>query len=389
MTSGNERPGLINELTNRTSKETYMSRQPGLLSLVLSILVLPSCTDEPLAQPPDDPPPHVQQDTTSHDVEWTVYTWGEPRGTSAFYDVFAISDTDVWAVGEVYMNTGLKDSLGREIDIVNVARWNGKEWTPTNVPSATSAPWKLDYWRRINAVFAFASNDVWMATEARTYIHYDGKNFTSERIIEQRGDPKRIWGRTPGDIYICGDNGSLTRYYRGIFHLMETGTDVYLSDIYGADNGDFWTGGYQYWDLGRAFLKITGGKVINVDRRFQFLGASNVWVYEDTLYADVGTGVFIQSVRDTTHWRFMHWKEIAYPLGFIRGFRGSAHNNLFAVGDFGTIIHYNGKTWYMYPFFSLSNHTRFWSVTVTKQNVWCVGTDPQDRAVIYHGKLKQ
>ncbi len=356
-----------------------------------ALLLLPSCTDEPPAQPPDDPPPHVQQDTTSHDVEWTVYTWGDPnKSTSAFYDVFALNDTCVWAVGDIHAeDTDKFDSLGRWITPYNIAYWNGKTWTLSSRHTKRSSG---DVWyEQLRAVYAFRSDDVWFFSEM-AYIHWDGSNWRTEYVRDRRGSMKRIWGRTPGDIYICGTNGSLTRYYRGIFHLMETGTDVDLSDIYGADNGDFWTGGYQYWDLKNVFLYVTNDKVSPLMRSAngkRFYGGKTIWISKDTLYADVGSGIYVQSVRDTNQWRFIHWPAIASPIGYMRGMRGSADNNIFCVGDFGSIVHYNGKSWYVYPFFSFSNNTTFYSVTVTKENVWCVGIDPQDRAVIYHGKLKQ
>ena len=46
-------------------------------------------------------------DTTSHAYSWQTFYVG--AGTSALYDVFAISDTDVYAVGEYY----LLDSTGQ------------------------------------------------------------------------------------------------------------------------------------------------------------------------------------------------------------------------------------------------------------------------------------
>jgi hypothetical protein len=79
---------------------------PGLvftLSAAACILACSSCSEKP-TQPP--PPPATEPDTTSHDFTWTTYTLGD--GQSYLQDVYAVSDTDVWAVGEIY----LKDSTG-------------------------------------------------------------------------------------------------------------------------------------------------------------------------------------------------------------------------------------------------------------------------------------
>ncbi|MBD3225939.1 MAG: hypothetical protein GF313_14515, partial [Caldithrix sp.] len=58
-------------------------------------------------------------DTTSHAFEWQIYEFPveERIVQNYFWDIFAASDTNVWAVGQVY--TDEKDSAGEYLDPYN------------------------------------------------------------------------------------------------------------------------------------------------------------------------------------------------------------------------------------------------------------------------------
>ncbi len=65
-------------------------------------------------------------DTTSHEFDWRVYTFGGQKGTSLFYDVAIIDENDIWAVGEIYTeDIDTYDSLGNWIDPYNAAHLDG------------------------------------------------------------------------------------------------------------------------------------------------------------------------------------------------------------------------------------------------------------------------
>lgn len=334
---------------------------------------------------PSVAPVHTQQDTTSHDVTWTVHVFGDPDGGSSYFkDVFAISDTDVWAVGVI----NVKDDQGNWGNPCNAAHWDGKEWKLMSFKLASAYPQDSGY-QDLKAVFAFSHNDVWFFSNM-SYLHWDGKKFTSKYVWYFYGAIERVWGLSSKLMYIVGSDGAITITNGDIFQSVNSGTSCDLLDVRGDAHGTVWVGGYQNSPLiDLAFLRITDIYHVTAIRTSRWpldlAGVNDIWISRDTLYAVCGSGIFIQSTNDSTHWRFLAWSTIALPVGYIRGMRGTADNNIFLAGDFGTIIHYNGKSWYMYPFFSLSRYLGFYSVAVCNKKVYAVGWDDNDQAVIYEG----
>lgn len=354
---------------------------------ILPLLQL-ACDEEQVSPPVIPPPIHKQQDTTSHDVTWTTCTLGLAGvAMNILRDVYAINDTDVWVVGMIRTaETERRDSLGNWVPNFNAAHFDGKTWTPVRI-------WHKDQndlmaADPLNSVIAFGKNDVFFFSEG-AFIHWDGKSFTSNWITTARwGAFLKGWGSSPSNIFVATTLGTVTHFNGTTFKKIETGTSERFGDIYGSKEGTVWTGGYDHGDLSRAFVRIEGSKSASIDR-LAFDGCRTLWISADTLYADVGTGIFIQSLRDTSHWRLLPMMTIAFPLGYIRSMRGTTDNDIFMVGDFATIIHYNGKSWYQYPFFSLSAQKSFRAVSVTQNTVFAVGFDEQNRGLIYIGSKKR
>ena len=67
----------------------------------------------------------------------------------------------------------------------------------------------------------------------------------------------------------------------------------------------------------------------------------------------------------------------------MESIRGTAENNIFAVGHFGFVAHYNGSTWHYYP--ELYRYAIASSVAVIGNSVFVVGTDGS-QAFIYVGR---
>jgi hypothetical protein len=353
----------------------------ALLTFVSCSLVLVSCKKSN----PIGPGHPEQQDTTSHEIEWKIWKFG-PAGISAnwFRDVFAISDTDVWVVGYVEMTR--HDSLGNRLPPINAVHWNGREWSEMSILSKSYSG-RITY-SNLLSVHAFSGVDIWFFS-LQSCIHWDGVKFTPYYVNATKGGIIRGWGSSSTDIYITGIDGSLTHFDGKKFELIETGTTCYLDDVYGTPDGKMvWVGGYQYWDLNHVFLQFSGGKFTSLERTDKMRGAPNIWASKDSLYAQVGWGVYIQSIRDTNKWRLLGWYDTMYPLGWLRRMRGSADNNVFLVGDFGTIIHYNGKSWKMSEFFDLNRSLTFFSVSVLQSKVYVVGVDASNQAVIYEGTMR-
>src|SRR5574338_1148276 len=69
-------------------------------------------------------------DTTSHNFSWQSWTFGGQAGSCTLYDVAIINESDIWAVGEIY----LLDTLGQPDPLpYNAIHWDGNNWTTKRV----------------------------------------------------------------------------------------------------------------------------------------------------------------------------------------------------------------------------------------------------------------
>ncbi len=65
-------------------------------------------------------------DTTSHSFTWQTFEFGDDGASpSSLKDVAIINDSDIWAVGSVYLN----DSTGQpDYNAYNAIHWDGNKW---------------------------------------------------------------------------------------------------------------------------------------------------------------------------------------------------------------------------------------------------------------------
>ena len=123
----------------------------------LTVTINDSCnTTEPT------PPQQEEPDTTSHSFTWQTFEFGDDGASpSSLKDVAIINDSDIWAVGSVYLN----DSTGQpDYTTYNAVHWDGNQWElkriffPTVCGSSnlTSYPAK--------AIFAFEDGQIWISS---------------------------------------------------------------------------------------------------------------------------------------------------------------------------------------------------------------------------------
>jgi len=293
-------------------------------------------------------------DTTSHNFTWQIDTLGVT--SSVLYDVAIINDTLAYAVGEIF----LRDSTG-QLDPVyyNVAKWNGRRWEIFRILSncrlyyPNCGPVILTV-ATGRAVFAFAWNDIWIA--AGGIHHFDGSQWTEQRAIVEVGSTNKIWGSSSSNLWLVGNNGLITNYNGSTWQRVESGTDVRLTDIWGVrdreTNESFvvTVGSYTFSPGERSILRITGNTVESIpwvnNRR-----AHSIWFASSSRWYLCGDGVWTRK-PDKVWYEVLGIPVIPY---FTEHVRGVASNNVFAVGDFGVVTHFNGITWRIYQEGSLAD----------------------------------
>jgi len=303
-------------------------------------------------------------DTTTHNYTWTTYNIGYI--SSVLWDVFALSNDDVWAVGEIYSDSGE----------YNAVHWDGNEWQLINI--------EVEYLGHLvsppmNGIYGFSNNDVWTATGSPW--HWDGYSWIFYHLwdmgilAQEDGGVPHMWGTSSSNMYFAGEKGSLVHYDGSNWIKLESGTDLNLTDIIGFNNDHYCVIASSLNQQKYELLIYQDRQLIRKIQDSQYIKGSLWGSNPDDLYV-VGEGLFH---FDGDSLKLMEWPT-SVPSYFMSAIRGKASNNVFAVGNFCTVLHFNGNTWHYYPQLALNEHC--FGVSVTENEVFIVGT----RGMIYHGK---
>jgi hypothetical protein len=182
----------------------------------------------------------------------TEYPFGARGGFA--YEVDAIADDDVWAVG---IAAGYGDASSTSVPMA--LHWDGSSWTDVDVPLVANRHHEL------NDVFAVSSDDVWAVGDSRSIsgtfrgvtYHWDGSEWSHipspiEDISQSGLDD--IVGTGPNDVWAIGgaqDTGVVLMHWNGSqWNTMEPPLNSGGSLAAVAPN-DLWaTGwnGFWHWD---------------------------------------------------------------------------------------------------------------------------------------------
>lgn len=322
-------------------------------------------------------------DTTSHNFTWQIDTLGDGNG-SVLRDISIINETCMIAVGEIHV----KDSLGGwDPTTFNVARWNGSSWAYS---VGASVPF--------NAVFAFSDSDIWAATSAP--YHYDGTAWRGYDVTGLfDGYVTKIWGTSSDNVYMVGTNGAIMHFDGTAWARMSSGLDVDLLDVWGSPDGDvIWACGYYRSKIGTYLLRFSGAGWEVVYNG----GSSEFRILADTISGAL-TGVFAVNSRrvfiggtagiyiapTSTHGEGerISFTDSYFP-GFPNALRGRGLNDIFIVGDYDFIAHFNGRSWMYFDQFRV-NDGRLTSVGQIEGLVVAVGysLDPiNSKGIVFRGR---
>jgi hypothetical protein len=318
-------------------------------------------------------------DTTSHNLTWQTWTFGE-GSYSAFKDVAIINENDIWAVGEIRKTN--------ELEIYNAAHWDGinwnviRVWFPTvcNSSSRTAFP--------VQAVHVVSENEVWFSSAGGKIAVFKNRVQVKEFCLPADVEigTTAIWGNRTDNIYIVGWSGGIAYYNGTQWTKIESGTTLRINDICGSQNT---ATGHDEVICVAADIDQNNGKkvfVINESKVQTVLDTGLPW-YSLTIfsinarkYYIGGDGLFETTTLNSS------WKKTPYsPQYPTEKIRGLGYNNIFMVGGYGMIRHFNGLTWQNYLDQIYFSNGVFGDVDVKDNCVACAGYKG-NRAVITIGK---
>jgi hypothetical protein len=320
-------------------------------------------------------------DTTSHNFTWQTYTFGGSGGSSYLRDVAIINENDIWAVGEI----NIADTANPNgYTTYNAVHWNGQEWELKRIMFYIDQdqPWAGKTPYPCNSAFVFQGNTLGVTSGGQVYIlNNDG----SDKLLpmgfswENRFMINAMWGTSSNDFYVVGDNGNIAHYNGTSWEKIESGTESNIHDIWGikTDKGlIFACAATNYLASGdRKILLYENNKSVPIYWP-SGLEVSSVWFPNLLHMFSCGEGIY---KRIGTNWE----RQLGFEnTTFTEKIRGQSIEDIFVVGDFGFVAHYNGADWEIYDELDFDI---LYSVSYKNNTVVSVGSDGW-KAVIVVGR---
>ncbi len=296
-------------------------------------------------------------DTTGHDFDWQVYTFGGQKGSSVFYDVAIIDENDIWAVGEIHTTETDRwnEDSTKWIPPYNAAHWDGEKWTLKRIDWDGSVS-------KLTCIYAFSNDDVWFGVT--NLIHWNGIEFVKNwnPVLDEFYDKtvNKIWGTSSSDLYIVGNGGLMAHYDGTGWTKIETGTELDLLDIWGTDADNIWVCGFTE-PIATVILNYNGSEwetyhylpfneYIEYNKNQISGPVRSIWTNRKSqLWLANYYGLYRAQNSNSTS--FKRYKPLtrAWNGGTTFNIRGNDINDIMFVSDEDSFWHFNGKTFKNYP----------------------------------------
>jgi hypothetical protein len=308
--------------------------------------VPPSATSGPVTV-------HLGSGQVSNSINFTVtaraWQWQNPLPTgNSIYAVWGSSANDVFAVGK----------------FGTILHYNGSQWSQMDNLFRTD----------LYGVWGNSSNDVYAAGASGTILHYDG-NYWSLLDIPFMVDFEGVWGSAANDLYAVGDDesgGYIYHFNGSAWEEVYSLPNCYCFNIWGAAANSIFVLAYDNLSGAMMILKYNGSSwgttLAPGDTYLDAVAGSGpndvyaVGYDEDNEEALIMHYNGSSWSKDTRILRTKsavehrprrlppgHHKDTrtlrARPDAELYGIAVNSANNIFAVGENGLIMHFNGSSW--------------------------------------------
>lgn len=162
--------------------------------------------------------------------------------------------------------------------------------------------------------------------------HYDGSSWSPMDIPAETPILRAVWVHSSGEAFAVGDRGAIL-YFNGLsWTSMSNGTFDYFDGVWGSSPEDVFVSGggvvSHYNGTSWTPMKCTGCSL------------RGVW-------GSAANDLFSLGSQSIYHYDGSSWKPCTYPYtgnpwDFWLGLSGSSSSNVYAVGNCGHILHYDG-----------------------------------------------
>jgi hypothetical protein len=312
-------------------------------------IIFYSCNKkENIVEPPKEEP-------TTHEFEWKIDTIRNSI-FSTVKDVWGTSPNSVYAVGFIQY-------ISNDEDNTPFMHFDGEKWKGIKVQVSGY----------LIGIYGFSDIDIWMVgdymngySDNALILNFTGIGFRRWEMT-QYPTLLKVWGTSSKDVIAVGLDGIILHYDGDKWEKQESGTNLPIRDVWGFAPNDVYALGSDYDKLNYKLLHYDGktwkgvniGNYPNRENLMSIWGNNNkdIWAIGDYFYHYNDSGWIEKKVI----------KHPALPFKV----RGSNWNNIFCVGAYGLVMHYNGIEWKEYS--ELINYTNdiksFYSVWTFKDNV--------------------
>ncbi|GMU96975.1 MAG: hypothetical protein AMXMBFR50_24900 [Ignavibacterium album] len=315
-------------------------------------------------------------DTTSHEFTWQSWEFGT-TGSSTLYDVAIINENDIWAVGEI----NIADTSINGYTTYNAVHWDGTKWELKKIQFYTFCGQQNTGSYPAKSVFAFGSNDVWIAMDGSQVVRWNG--ISQSQPICTPVSINKLWGSSSEDLYAVGNNGNIAHWDGSRWTKIESGTTLPIMDVYGARKDKI--GDYEILCVS-ADANIPGqSKVISIEDKTVHELATDpmwepwaIWFIPSRRYIHADDGLW-EAYRPSGPW--VRNREL--PSLFKTSIDGQGLNDIVVCGAFMLLAHWNGAHWR--TFFPRNASSGFVGVCIRDDLIVAVG-GVGNRAMVLIGR---
>lgn len=265
------------------------------------------------------------------------------------------------------------------------------EWQ--SFPSATTAA--------LHDVWGSGSDDVWAVGDGGVVLHFDGAVWEAMASGVSEG-LRTVWGSAPDDVWAAGVDGAMAHWdgSRWQAWTAKPSTTEWLNGLWGSradevwvvgGNGVIWRFNGTSWVSASNPEKRSISDVVGFARDDVWAVSGGIFHYDGAKWSYDGSdpmstllnGVWGTDAKDL--WVVGHFMEIAHYDGASWTIRsasatdaphlyaiwGSATDNVWAVGHGGKIMRYDGQDWNDWPSPTQSALYGIWGNGA--DDVWAVG----------------
>ncbi len=358
-----------------------MKKHSLLLLIIIALITFFQFSCHSPTAPKQNTPP----DTTSNNFAFQTFTFGaDNAGSSHLSDVAIVSDSDIWCVGAVYLDSvnGVPDP-----NAYNAVHWDGKSWQPLKImfPLCDSSGNQLGSGSyQAKGIFPFSANDIWFSCGV-SLVHWNGNVF--EQICMPLGYGKRdlgkMWGND-GQLYLVGTNGFIAHYQKDSWQKMESGTTLDITDIWGSSSPSqilAVANDLSGATLHTAIIQINNNNANIISSLPVFYPLTAVWFVPNQHYYVGGSGLYEKHLLSDSLWKNGVYDITQY---YVTAIRGNALNDVFVAGSYGELLHWNGARWKSFIQETNLSSGSYAAIAVKGNLVIAVGLD-SGKAVILKG----